>query len=127
MTRTSRAQRLVILAASTALAAGGALIPSSAFAAPATPHTGPVAAVTASHQGRQAAEITGLVKNSTTTTTSTTVKKELTLKGLKITTIVKTTKITKNSKGVVIKKVVKVTKSVRTISIGGNDGNNNNE
>ncbi|MFE3416433.1 hypothetical protein ACFXMT_51425 [Streptomyces mirabilis] len=60
MTRTSRTQRLVMLAASTALAAGGALIPSSAFAAPATPHTGPVAAVTASHQGHQAAEITGL-------------------------------------------------------------------
>lgn len=124
MTRTSRTQRLVMLAASTALAAGGALIPSSAFAAPATPHTGPVAAVTASHQ---AAEITGLVKNSTTTTTKTTVKKELTINGLKITTITKTTKITKNSDGVVIKKVVKTTKSVKFVKIGGNNGNNNNE
>ncbi|MCZ1003589.1 hypothetical protein O1M63_45635 [Streptomyces mirabilis] len=127
MTRTSRTQRLVMLAASTALAAGGALIPSSAFAAPATPHTGPVVAVTASHQGRQAAEITGLVKNSTTTTTKTTVKKELTINGLKITTITKTTKITKNSDGIVIKKVVKTTKSVKFIKIGGNNGNNNNE
>ncbi|MER5925589.1 hypothetical protein [Streptomyces mirabilis] len=126
MTRTSRTQRLVMLAASTALAAGGALIPSSAFAAPATPHTGPVVAVTASHQGRQAAEIAGLVKNSTTTT-KTTVKKELTINGLKITTITKTTKITKNSDGIVIKKVVKTTKSVKFIKIGGNNGNNNNE
>ena len=105
---------------------GGALIPSSAFAAPATPHTGPVVAVTASHQGRQAAEITGLVKNSTTTT-KTTVKKELTINGLKITTITKATKITKNSDGIVIKKVVKTTKSVKFIKIGGNNGNNNNE
>lgn len=126
MTRTSRTQRLVMLAASTALAAGGALIPSSAFAAPATPHTGPVVAVTASHQGRQVAEITGLVKNSTTTT-KTTVKKELTINGLKITTITKATKITKNSDGIVIKKVVKTTKSVKFIKIGGNNGNNNNE
>ncbi|KAF5992978.1 hypothetical protein [Streptomyces sp. WAC00263] len=127
MTRTSRTQRLVMLAASTALAAGGALIPSSAFAAPATSNTGHVVAVTASHQGRQAAEITGLVKNSTTTTTKTTVKKELTINGLKITTITKTTKITKNSDGIVIKKVVKTTKSVKFIKIGGNNGNNNNE
>ncbi|MCX4509299.1 MULTISPECIES: hypothetical protein [Streptomyces] len=43
MARTTCTQRLVILTASTALAAGGALIPSSAFAAPA-PQIGAVSA-----------------------------------------------------------------------------------
>jgi predicted nucleic acid-binding protein len=125
MTRTSRTQRLVMLAASTALAAGGALIPSGAFAAtPATPHTGTVTAVVAGHQGHQAGEITGLSKNSTTTTTSTTVKKELTAEGLRITTTTKTTKITRNSEGDVIKKVVKTTTKVKTIRIDENDRNN---
>ncbi|MGW7333647.1 hypothetical protein ACWGIU_34610 [Streptomyces sp. NPDC054840] len=46
MIRTSRKQRLVMLGVSTALAAGGALLPTSAFAAPATSHTG---AMTSTH------------------------------------------------------------------------------
>jgi hypothetical protein len=40
MSRIPKKQRLVLLGVSTALAAGGALLPTSAFAAPATPHTG---------------------------------------------------------------------------------------
>ncbi|MGW1886851.1 hypothetical protein [Streptomyces sp. NPDC001970] len=51
MTHRSRPQRLVILAASTALAAAGALLPTSAFAAPATPHAGTVAAAEAGRAG----------------------------------------------------------------------------
>ncbi|WP_455353040.1 hypothetical protein [Streptomyces sp. SYSU K217416] len=39
MPRTSRTLRLVLLTASTSLAAGGVLLPSGAFAAPAAPHT----------------------------------------------------------------------------------------
>ncbi|WP_371642730.1 hypothetical protein [Streptomyces mirabilis] len=49
MPRTSRTQRLVMLTASTALAAGGVLLPTSAFAAPALPHTGAVATAAAHH------------------------------------------------------------------------------
>jgi hypothetical protein len=49
MSRRSRTQRLVTLAASTALAAGGVLVPTSAFAAPPTPHAGTVKIVTAAH------------------------------------------------------------------------------
>ncbi|MFF7888264.1 hypothetical protein ACH40F_44325 [Streptomyces sp. NPDC020794] len=51
MPRTSRTQRLVMLTASTALAAGGVLLPTSAFAAPALPHTGAVATAAAHHDG----------------------------------------------------------------------------
>ncbi|NXY93768.1 hypothetical protein HYE82_05015 [Streptomyces sp. BR123] len=39
MSRTSRTRRLVLFTASASLAAGGALLPTSALAAPATPHT----------------------------------------------------------------------------------------
>ncbi|MGW0817682.1 hypothetical protein ACWD00_31425 [Streptomyces viridiviolaceus] len=42
---TTRKRRVLMLAASTALAAGGALVPTGAFAAPATPHA--AAAITA--------------------------------------------------------------------------------
>ncbi|MFC5802081.1 hypothetical protein [Streptomyces formicae] len=50
MTRTSRTRRLVILTASTALAAGGALLPTSAFAASEPTHTTTVeAAVKGDH------------------------------------------------------------------------------
>ncbi|WP_351222827.1 hypothetical protein [Streptomyces sp. NPDC002133] len=51
MTHRSRPQRLVILAASTALAAAGALLPASAFAAPATPHAATMAAAEAGQAG----------------------------------------------------------------------------
>ncbi|KPI18725.1 hypothetical protein OK006_10241 [Actinobacteria bacterium OK006] len=51
MTRISRTQRLVLLTATTALVSGGGLLSSSAFAAPATPHS--AAAITAtSHSDR---------------------------------------------------------------------------
>ncbi|WP_405680819.1 hypothetical protein OG859_39070 [Streptomyces sp. NBC_00048] len=49
MIRTSRKQRLVILGVSTALAAGGALLPTSAFAAPANSHTGAVISTHGDH------------------------------------------------------------------------------
>ncbi|MEV6655247.1 hypothetical protein [Streptomyces sp. NPDC051219] len=47
MSRTSPTQRLVMLTASSALVAGGALLPSSAFAAPVTPAGHHVSAITA--------------------------------------------------------------------------------
>ncbi|MEU9182927.1 hypothetical protein AB0C90_40350 [Streptomyces sp. NPDC048550] len=46
MTRTSRTQRLALLTATTALLSGGGLLSSSAFAAPATPHSVPASTVT---------------------------------------------------------------------------------
>ncbi len=49
MIRTSRKQRLVMLGVSTALAAGGALLPTSAFAAPANSHTGAVISTHGDH------------------------------------------------------------------------------
>ncbi|MFD7445777.1 hypothetical protein [Streptomyces sp. NPDC059909] len=52
MARTSRTQRFVMLTASTALAAGGALLPSGAFAAPAAaPQAGTVTTVVSHHEG----------------------------------------------------------------------------
>ncbi|MCX5357117.1 hypothetical protein OG901_58250 [Streptomyces mirabilis] len=51
MTRISRTQRLVLLTATTALVSGGGLLSSSAFAAPATPHSAPAITVT-SHSDR---------------------------------------------------------------------------
>lgn len=51
MTRRSRKQRFLMLAASTAVAAGGVLLPTSAFAAPETPHVGSVTTMTAEHGG----------------------------------------------------------------------------
>ena len=51
MTRISRTQRLVLLTAATALVSGGGLLSSSAFAAPATPHSAPAITVT-SHSDR---------------------------------------------------------------------------
>lgn len=48
MTLTVRPRRLVLFAASTAFAAAGVLVPTTAFAAPASPHT----AVTDNHQDR---------------------------------------------------------------------------
>ncbi|MFF2468983.1 hypothetical protein [Streptomyces mirabilis] len=51
MTRISRTQRLVLLTATTALVSGGGLLSSSAFAAPATPHSAPAITAT-SHSDR---------------------------------------------------------------------------
>ncbi|GHE93201.1 hypothetical protein GCM10014715_56890 [Streptomyces spiralis] len=49
-THISRTWHLLVLAASTALVAGGALLPASAFAATTTPHTG-TATTMAAHDG----------------------------------------------------------------------------
>ncbi|MEU1449793.1 hypothetical protein [Streptomyces mirabilis] len=51
MTRISRTQGLVLLTATTALVSGGGLLSSSAFAAPATPHSAPAITAT-SHSDR---------------------------------------------------------------------------
>ncbi|MFF3878829.1 hypothetical protein [Streptomyces sp. NPDC001978] len=48
--RTPRTRRLAILTASAALAAGGALIPTTAFAAPASAHAGTVVTQTSQQQ-----------------------------------------------------------------------------
>lgn len=49
MTHRSRTQRILMLAASTPLVTAGVLLPTSAFAAPATPHAGTVTTTTAGH------------------------------------------------------------------------------
>ncbi|MFD7028988.1 hypothetical protein ACFWAR_13245 [Streptomyces sp. NPDC059917] len=49
MTRTSRKQRFAVLTAATALAAAGALLPSTAFAAPTAAHTDSTTAMAPSH------------------------------------------------------------------------------
>lgn len=49
MTRTSRKQRCAMFAVSAAIATGGALVPTSAFAAQAAPHTGEATTLAAGH------------------------------------------------------------------------------
>ena len=58
MTRLSRTQRILMLTASTAVAAGGVLLPTSAFAAPETPHVGSVTTMAAGHAGHSHQGIT---------------------------------------------------------------------
>ncbi|MDX2592089.1 MULTISPECIES: hypothetical protein [Streptomyces] len=86
--RISRKRRLALLAATTGLAAGGALIPASAFAAtPAhTTHTAPATAFHGPH---------GHGHGSTTTKTTTT---ETTTKNRRGTTTTKTTETTTTTK-----------------------------
>lgn len=50
--RKPRGRRLAVLTASAALAAAGALLPSTAFAAPATQHATTVTAVSPAHDGQ---------------------------------------------------------------------------
>ncbi|OKK21851.1 hypothetical protein AMK16_00815 [Streptomyces sp. CB00455] len=104
MTRTSLTQRLALLGASGALAAGGALLPTSAFAAPAPQ----VAAVQAApdHQAHP-------VGTTTTTRIETqTVKRTLSDGRVKVTTTKTVTKTTRNHHGQVVKKTI--TKTVTT-------------
>ncbi|MET9854725.1 hypothetical protein ABZY57_17485 [Streptomyces sp. NPDC006450] len=52
MPHAPRTRRLAVLTATAALAAAGGLLPSSAFAAPATPHADTVTAAAPGHDGR---------------------------------------------------------------------------
>ncbi|MFJ9945787.1 hypothetical protein [Streptomyces erythrochromogenes] len=107
MTRTTLTQRLALLGASGALAAGGALLPSSAFAAPAPQ----VAAVQMApdHQAHP-------VGNKTTIKIETkTVKRTLFDGRVRVTTTKTVTKTTKNHHGKVVKKTVTKTVSVRIL------------
>ncbi|WP_225827606.1 hypothetical protein [Streptomyces naphthomycinicus] len=69
MNRISRKQRFAMLAATATMAAGGALLPSGAFAAPA-PHSLTVAAADHHHHDRaDQNKVTTVVKTSTRTST----------------------------------------------------------
>ncbi|MFK0016927.1 hypothetical protein [Streptomyces sp. NPDC091027] len=107
MTRTTLPQRLALLGASGALAAGGALMPSSALAAPAPQ----VAAVhmAPDHQAHP-------VGNKTTVKTETTTVRRTLFDGrVKVTTTKTVTKTTKDHHGKVVKKTVTKTVSVRIL------------
>ncbi|GGN95403.1 hypothetical protein GCM10011579_095930 [Streptomyces albiflavescens] len=115
-----------MLAASAALAAGGALLPSSAFAAPAAPHAGAVATVEASNQ--QHLPI-GKDKNKVTisiTTTKSVSSKVLDDGRVKITTTTTTITVKKNGKGQVISKKIEKKTVVKFVNTNNNNGNNNN-
>ncbi|MFB7468222.1 hypothetical protein ACFCZ1_32870 [Streptomyces sp. NPDC056224] len=105
MIRTTLTQRLALLGASGALVAGGALLPSSAMAAPATPQ---VAAVQTA-PGHQAHPV-GNTATSTKTETKT-VRRTLSDGRVKVTTIKTVTKTTKNHHGKVVKKTVTTTET----------------
>ncbi|MEU7552769.1 hypothetical protein AB0B01_10460 [Streptomyces sp. NPDC044571] len=105
MIRTSFAQRLALLGVSGVLAAGGALLPSSAFAAPAA---APTAAVQTAPGHQAHTGTTTTVKIETTT-----VKRTLSDGRVKVTKTTTVTKTTKNRHGKVIKKTIERTISVR--------------
>ncbi|WP_405525957.1 hypothetical protein OG592_00940 [Streptomyces avidinii] len=107
MIRTTLTQRLALLGACGALAAGGALLPSSALAAPAPQ----VAAVQMApdHQAHP-------VGNKTTTKTETRIVKRTLNDGrVKVTKTKTVTKTTKDHHGKVVKKTVTKTVTVRIL------------
>ncbi|WP_405532976.1 hypothetical protein OG592_37295 [Streptomyces avidinii] len=107
MIRTTLTQRLALLGACGALAVGGALLPSSALAAPAPQ----VAAVQMApdHQAHP-------VGNKTTIKTETRIVKRTLNDGrVKVTKTKTVTKTTKNHHGKVVKKTVTKTESVRIL------------
>lgn len=123
MTRTYRTPRLAVLAISTVLAAGGALLPSTALAAPATPQVVTVSAVAAGHQQHLP---TSSNKNTTTVTISTTTKQDLPDGRVKVTTTKKIIKTTRNAEGHVVKKTIQTKVRVFFVSDDENDNNNQN-
>ncbi|MFJ2825481.1 hypothetical protein ACIO7M_30845 [Streptomyces toxytricini] len=106
MTRINITQRLALLGACGALAAGGALLPSTASAAPATPQTPAVQTVQehVAHEGRAKTIVT---------TKITVTKRTLSDGRVKVTTVKTVTKITKNHHGKVVKKSVTTTTTVK--------------
>ncbi|MFI6002193.1 hypothetical protein ACIA98_17585 [Streptomyces sp. NPDC051366] len=106
MIRTTLTTRLALLGASTALAAGGALLPSSAFAAPAAPQ---VAAVQTApdHQTHHAG-------NTTTVTETKTFSRTLSDGRVRVITTTTVTKTTKHH-GKVVKQSVTTTVSKKTL------------
>ncbi|MBL1108824.1 hypothetical protein JK361_30290 [Streptomyces sp. 5-8] len=117
MSRVSRKQRFAMLAATVTLAAGGALLPSGAFAAPAAPHTQAVAAAEAGNHHTDQNKVTTIIKTSTKTNT-----KHLRGGKLQI-TITKTTAVIKIKDGDVISKKVTVVKRQKIVDIDFQDNN----
>ncbi|MBW5482156.1 hypothetical protein [Streptomyces bambusae] len=110
MTRTALTRRLALLGVSGALAAGGALLPSSAFAAPAAaPAAAPVAAV----QTAPAQQAHPIGNKTTVEVKTKTVEHVLRDGRVKVTTTKTVTKTTKNHHGKVVKKTVTTTVTVR--------------
>ncbi|MFJ6785856.1 hypothetical protein [Streptomyces yangpuensis] len=106
MTRTHLTQRLALLGACGALAAGGALLPSTALAAPATPQV--TAAQTIQEHPAHEARPKEVVKTSITTT-----QRTLRDGRVKVVTVKTITRITKDHHGKVIKKSVKTITTVK--------------
>ncbi|MFF9768411.1 hypothetical protein ACF1GT_17675 [Streptomyces sp. NPDC014636] len=120
MTRISKKQRFAMLTATATLAAGGALLPSGAFAAPAAPHTQVVAAAEASnHQHADQNKVTTITKTSTRTNT-----RQLADGRLKI-TITKTTTTIKIKNGDVVSKKVVTVKRQKIVDLDFQDNDNN--
>ncbi|MFI2764509.1 hypothetical protein ACH5A3_37635 [Streptomyces echinatus] len=118
MNRISRKQRFAMLAATATLAAGGALLPSGAFAAPAAPHPQVVAAAEANaHQLIDQNKITTVIKTSTRTST-----KQLPGGRLQI-TITRTTTVIKIKDDQVISKKVTTVKRQKTVDMEFHNGN----
>ncbi|MFF8259036.1 hypothetical protein [Streptomyces virginiae] len=106
MTRTTLTQRLALLGACGALAAGGALLPSTALAAPAAPQV-TAAQTTHEHPAHEA-------RTKTVVTTKLTISQRTLSDGRVKVVVVKTiTKITKDHHGKVVKKSVKTTTTVK--------------
>ncbi|MEV6651144.1 hypothetical protein [Streptomyces sp. NPDC051219] len=102
MFRTSRTQRLALLTASTALAAGGSLLSSSAFAAPAAAHTAPAGVVADHNDGDRFKH-----------------KKKQKKRSKKVTETTRTTEIRKDGT-VIITEKVKVTERKGLNKVNGN-------
>lgn len=105
MIRTTLAQRLALLGASGALAAGGALLPSAAFAAPA-PQVAAVHMAPAQQTHPTGNRTTVRIVQETTTR----LLPDGRIKVVKTRTVIKTTK---NQHGKVVKRVIERTVSVR--------------
>ncbi|MFF1339734.1 MULTISPECIES: hypothetical protein [unclassified Streptomyces] len=106
MIRTTLTTRLALLGASTALAAGGALLPSSAFAAPAAPQVAAVQTAPA-HEGHHSG-------NTSTVTVTKIVNRTLPDGRVKVTSTTTVTKTTKRH-GKVVRQTVTTTVSTKTL------------
>ncbi|KJY19888.1 MULTISPECIES: hypothetical protein [Streptomyces] len=111
MTRTTLTQRLALLGACGALAAGGALLPSTALAAPATPQVA-AAQTIQEHPAHERPDHEAGAR--TVVKTKITISQRTLSDGrVKVVTVKTITKITKDHHGKVVKKSVKTTTTVK--------------
>ncbi|MFJ9935427.1 hypothetical protein ACIRSJ_20200 [Streptomyces virginiae] len=111
MTRTTLTQRLALLGAGGALAVGGALLPSTALAAPAMPQ---VTAAQTMHDHPAHEHPDHEARTKTVVRTKITISQRTLSDGrVKVVTVKTITKITKDRDGKVVKKSVKTTTTVK--------------